>query len=421
MAATGLGAGTVAMALARVEQEGFALRGRFEPGAAEEQWCARRLLARIHAYTQKRLRREIEPVTARDFMRFLLRWQHVADGTQRNGRSGLAAVVEQLQGFEVPVGGWEARVLPARIAGYRTEWMDQLCHTGVLAWGRLRVREQGRDDAPQRGGAFPSRATPVTLVFRADLPWLLEAARAGATAAEPGPGASRDVVDALRRGGAQFLTELAAAAGRLPAEVETALWDGVARGLVTADGFAAIRSLMAGRHASRRQWPPRRGLRRGAAGHATGGGRWSLLPVAGVAGDGDALAEAVAQQLLARWGVVFRDLTARETFAVPWRDVLWALRRMEARGTIRGGRFVTGFAGEQYALPEAVDELRAVRRAEGGETVRLSATDPLNLAGIILPGPRVPAVGTNSVTYVDGLPVTDERPLADASAVAAKR
>jgi ATP-dependent Lhr-like helicase len=409
VALTGLGAGAVAMALARLEQEGFALRGRFEPEAGDEQWCARRLLARIHGYTQKRLRREIEPVTARDFMRFLLRWQHVAAGTQRGGQSGLVAVVEQLQGFEVPAGAWEAHVLPARLAGYRTEWMDQLCHTGVLAWGRLRVREHGRDEEPARTAAFPSRATPVTLMFRADLPWLLEATRGGVTAAEPGAGATHDVVEALRRGGALFLPELASAAGRLPAEVETALWDGVARGLVTADGFAAIRSLLAGRHNGRRQWPPRRGLRRGAAGHATGGGRWSLLPAAGEPADGDALAEAVAQQLLARWGVVFRDVIARETLAVPWRDVLWALRRMEARGTIRGGRFVTGFAGEQYARPEAVDELRAVRRAErSGETVQLSATDPLNLAGIITPGPRVPAVGTNTVTYTDGLPTAHD-------------
>jgi ATP-dependent Lhr-like helicase len=249
-------------------------------------------------------------------------------------------------------------------------------------------------------------------MLRADLPWLLQAARGEASASEPGAGASHDIIEALRQYGALFLPELARAAGRLPAEVETALWDGVARGLLTADGFAALRALLAGRQvAARRGWQPRRGLRHGAGGagrgvgHAAGGGRWSLLPPADSIDNRDALAEAAAEQLLARWGVLFRDLTARETLALPWRDILWALRRMEARGTVRGGRFVTGFVGEQYALPEAVDQLRAVRRAaRGGEVVRISATDPLNLVGIVTPGPRIPAVRTNSVTYIDGLP-----------------
>jgi len=174
-----------------------------------------------------------------------------------------------------------------------------------------------------------------------------------------------------------FLPELARAAGRLPAEVESALWDGVSRGLLTADGFAAVRSLLTGRRQSspsHRHWQARRGMRRGARGYAaSGGGRWSLLPASDAIDDRDGLAEAIAEQLLARWGVVFRDLMVRETIALPWRDILWALRRMEARGTVRGGRFVTGFTGEQYALPEAVDQLRAVRRAERkGEMVRLS-------------------------------------------------
>ncbi|HEY2301536.1 MAG TPA: hypothetical protein VGH66_06565, partial [Acidimicrobiales bacterium] len=410
-AATALGPSSVAVALARLEQEGFVLQGRFEPGREGTQWCARRLLARIHAYTQKRLRREIEPVTARDFMRFLLRWQHVAPGTARHGRAGLVATIEQLQGFEVPAGAWEDQVLPARIAAYRGDLLDQLCQSGVLAWGRLRARVHNSEDGLDHGGAITSRATPITLVFRADLPWLLQAVRGADRPALPAAGASRDIIDALRRDGALFLPELATAAHRLPAEVETALWDGVARGLLTADGFAAVRSLLAGRQAFRPPRPARRGLRRGGGGYAAGGGRWSLLPTAGAVDDDDALAEAVAQQLLARWGVVFRDLTARENLAVPWRDVLWALRRMEARGTVRGGRFVTGFAGEQYAVPEAIDELRAVRRAErAGEIVHLSATDPLNLVGIITPGRRIPAVRTNLVVYEDGLPVDLDGP-----------
>jgi ATP-dependent Lhr-like helicase len=257
-------------------------------------------------------------------------------------------------------------------------------------------------------------------VLRADLAWLLQAARGDAVPAEPVAGASHDIIEALRLTGALFLPELATAARRLPAEVETALWDGVARGLLTADGFSSVRSLHAGRQlASQRDWHNRRGLRRGISGAragaasaaATGGGRWSLLPVAGEITDRDALAEAVAEQLLARWGVVFRDIVARETLAIPWRDVLWALRRMEARGTVRGGRFVTGFTGEQYALPEAVEQLRRVRRSpRTGETVHLSATDPLNLVGIITPGPRIHAVRTNTVTYVDGLPLAEPEP-----------
>jgi ATP-dependent Lhr-like helicase len=258
-----------------------------------------------------------------------------------------------------------------------------------------------------------SRATPVTLVLRADMDWLLQAARGGTRPAEPEAGATRDVLDALAGRGALFVTEISREAGRLPAEVETALWDAVARGLVTADGFSAVRALLANRVAAQRPSPHqlrRRGLRRGATGRTAGEGRWSLLPPAAPVEDGDLLAEAVAEQLLARWGVVFRDVLAREQLALPWRDVLWALRRMEARGTARGGRFVTGFSGEQYALPEAVDELRAVRRAERcGEVVRINATDPLNLAGIITPGPRVPAVRTNTVVFCDGVPALPDQ------------
>jgi ATP-dependent helicase Lhr and Lhr-like helicase len=470
---TALDEGAVTIALARLEQEGFALSGDFEPGIDDQQWCSRRLLARIHGYTQKRLRREIEPVTAQDLMRFLLRWHHVAPGTQRQGRSGLVAVIEQLQGCELPAGTWESQVLPARIEHYRPAWLDELCHSGQVAWGRIRVRDGaadtepaaaarvGRDGdgvAPEPGSAAPrlasitSRATPITLLLRDDLAWLMQSARGDAVPAEPRAGASHDIIEALRQHGAMFLPELATAARRLPAEVETALWDGVARGLLTADGFSAVRSLLAGRQvASHQQWQGRRGLRRGASGSygsygssgssgsyrssgangshrqsapagaagasggagasgrgAATGGRWALLPVAGEVTDREALAEAVAEQLLARWGVVFRDLVARETLALPWRDVLWALRRMEARGTARGGRFVTGFTGEQYALPEAVEQLRTVRRTpRTGETVHVSATDPLNLVGIITPGPRIHAVRTNTVTYVDGLPDSD--------------
>ena len=415
---TALTPGQVNAGPAMLEAEGFALRGTFDPAVHDEQWCARRLLVRIHVYTQKRLRAEIEPVTAQDFMRFLLRWHHVAPGSQREGRAGLVAAVEQLQGFEVPASTWEEDVLRARVGSYRREWLDQVCLSGDVAWGRLKVRDDaGNGGAPARGAAFTSRATPITLMLRSDLPWLLQSARGELQPAEPGAGATREVIDALRGYGALFISDLATMTRRLPAEVENALWDGVARGLVTADGFAAVRGLL-----FRRQWASasrRRGLRRGSTGRSDGEGRWSLVPPAMPVDDRDSLAEAVAEQLLVRWGVVFRDVLARETLAVPWRDVLWALRRMEARGTARGGRFVTGFIGEQYALPEAVELLRAVRKRErSGEVVRISAADPLNLVGIITPGQRVPAVRTNTVTYRDGLPVDFAQPGARPSELA---
>jgi ATP-dependent Lhr-like helicase len=402
--ATGLSASDVTIAAARLEGEGFAFRGHFTTSGGTEELCARRLLARIHKHTQARLRREIEPVTARDFMRFLLRWHHVARGTRREGRAGVLAVVEQLQGFEMAAGAWERDVLASRVQGYRLEWLDDLCLSGDVTWGRLSVRnDTPEEDAARRSGMTPSRATPITLAVREDLPWLLQAARGQRAPLEPGPGRTRDVLEALRRQGALFASDLITATRRLPSEVAEGLWDAVARGLVTSDGFDAVRTLLYDRIVAR---SPRRGLR--SAGHRTAAraaGRWCLVPAAPATEDADELAEAAAEQLLARWGVVFRDLLIRETFTVPWREVLWALRRMEARGTIRGGRFVTGFSGEQYALPEAVDVLRAVRKQpRTGETVTISAADPLNLVGVTLPGPRIPALTTNVVTLVDGAP-----------------
>ena len=445
---TALATSRVTVGLARLEAEGFAMRGQFDPalagdaashfeGVEEEQWCARRLLARIHAYTQHRLRRDIEPVSAQDFMRFLLQWQHVAPGTQRQGRAGLLAVVDQLQGFELAAGAWEESVFSARVEQYKREWLEDLCLSGELVWGRLAPRPPIPDDAPvRRGASTPSRATPVTFTLREDLPWLLIATRGGCAPEDPAHGASRAVLDALRARGAMFHSELCAVTGRLPVEVEEGLWDLVARGLVTSDGFGAVRSLFSARQASKRRYRQeqrvRLGGRRVPALRQGGEGRWALLPtrvepehvwsgygppaqdesahvVHDTFDDPDALAEQVAGQLLARWGVVFWDLMARENLAVAWRELLWALRRLEARGLVRGGRFVTGFAGEQYALPEAVEELRRTRRSErNGETVRLSAADPLNLCGIVLPGRRVPALRTNRVTYRDGALLGEE-------------
>ena len=399
---TGLGEGLVTRALAALEAEGFALRGQFSSRDGEDaQWCSRRLLSRIHVYTRERRRREIEPVTAQDFMRFLLRWQHVADGSQREGRLGVLAVVEQLQGFEVATGAWERSVLAARVDGYRPEWLDELCLAGQVSWGRLSVRDAEPDPAPRRGGA-PSKAAPITLGLRDDLPWLLRAARGDQQPAEPAIGRTADVLEALGENGALFRTDLTRLTGRLPDDIDDALWDAVARGLVTADGFRAVRSLLR-RRTPESRYAPTRGLRRGLRNTTGSTGRWSLLPEPATEADPDELAEAIAEQLVARWGVIFRDLAVRENLAVPWRDVIWALRRMEARGTIRGGRFVSGFSGEQYAHPDALDVIRAVRKPhQAGETVTISAADPLNLTGIILPGPRVPARAANTVTLTDG-------------------
>jgi ATP-dependent helicase Lhr and Lhr-like helicase len=406
-ATTGVEESDAERALVYLENEGFVFRGHFTASDGPEEFCARRLLARIHAYTQRRLRREIEPVTAQDFMRFLTRWQHVAPGKQQEGRLGVLSVVEQLQGFELGAGAWEV-ILGARVESYRTEWLDDLCLSGEVTWGRLSLRNADADEGPRRTGMTPSRATPITIAVRDDLPWLLQATRGQRAPSVPDSGRTRDVLDALRERGALFQSDIRTITRRLPREVEEALWDGVARGLITADGFQAVRSLLFRRSAVRAR--DRRSLRR--AGAKIGGrsaGRWALLPDAIATEDPDELAEAVAEQLLARWGVVFRDLLARETLTVPWREVLWALRRMEARGTIRGGRFVTSFAGEQYALPEAIDLLRSVRRLKrSGEMIRFCAADPLNLVGIVLPGPRVPALPTNSVVYIDGALATAE-------------
>jgi ATP-dependent Lhr-like helicase len=396
----------VEAALARLEAEGFALRGRFSEGEDEE-FCERRLLARIHRATLDRLRREIEPVSAQDFVRFLLRWQHVAPHTQLEGRRGLLAVVEQLQGFELAAGAWEESVLPARVAGYRGEWLDDLCLSGEVAWARLAPRaEEGEAQPAGRGGLVPSRATPLAFVARDELPRLLAAARGEGRPGEPGPGAAHDLLELLRARGALFQRELVALSRRLPIEVEEGLWDLVARGLVTADGFASVRALLGARERAARA---RARARRGRMRPARAEGRWALVPPPEPAADPEALADVMAQRLLARWGVVFRDLVARESLALPWRELLWALRRLEARGSARGGRFVTGFVGEQYALPGAVEALREVRRRERtGEVVRLSAADPLNLAGIVLPGARIPALRTRTIAYRDGLPVADD-------------
>ena len=362
---SGLPAGSVKIALETLRARGFAISGRFEDGRGE-QWCARRLLARIHSYTRDRRRAQVRSVSQERWLEFLQLWWHSAGAVRLHGRAGLAEVIEQLQGFEWPAGDWE-RLFAERVESYRAEWLDDLCLSGEVVWGRLSLVEPAADASdpaagePHRSGRTPSRRTPITFMLRADMPWLLQAHRGFAVPAEPTAGSGRDVLDALRAHGAQFHSELQAITHRLPTEIEEGLWDGVARGLIAADGFNAVRSLLHARtRFARRQRPHRRPGSRGRRGSWRQGveGRWTLLPAAQPVADADELAEAVAWQLLLRWGVVFRDVYLKERLAVPWREVLWALRRLEARGLIRGGHFVTGITGEQFADERACSLLR---------------------------------------------------------------
>ncbi|HTT62951.1 MAG TPA: DEAD/DEAH box helicase [Bryobacteraceae bacterium] len=372
----------VESALAQLETEGQILRGHFNPGASadESEWCHRRLLARIHRLTIGRLRREIEPVTTADFVRFLHRWQHIAPGTQLHGADGVLHVIRQLQGYEISAAAWESEILPRRVARYSPEWLDQLCLSGEVMWGRLSPHPAfDNDDDGRTHRVRPTRVAPLTLFLREDAEWLLAGPRPAPDTALSHP--AREVLAELLRRGASFFPELGRATGRLASEVEDALWELVAAGLVTADGFENLRALVDPKR--------RRGEGRGRMArprHAAG--RWALLRRA-AATPGEISPASFARQLLRRWGVVFRDLAARETLAPPWRDLLVELRRMEARGEIRGGRFAAAFLGEQFALPEALDLLRAVRRAgESGDLPEAAPADPLHLAGVLLPGPR---------------------------------
>lgn len=447
--------GDIHQALLRLETRGQILRGQFRPhsvaavrdsalstqhsalsGAHAPEWCHRRLLARIHRLTIGSLRREIEPVSAAEFMGFLFRWQHVAPGSRLHGERGLLEIITQLAGFETAASAWESGLLRARLSKYGPELLDRLCFGGSVVWGRLSPYEPvTREVSTGRGRrVVPTSLAPISLFPREDADWLLaqghQSAQAGSTVS-PTPQMSLSVIaqnvrQVLSNRGASFFSELLQTTGHLPSEIEQALWELVAAGLVTADGFDSLRALM----------DPRR--RRGEGRSRTqrprhSAGRWSLLRRSGpsnvhippsVAPHSSSAAgpsapspepsalplESLARQLLARYGVVFRDLLGRESDAIVWRDLLVQYRRMELRGEIRGGRFVGGFTGDQFALPEAVETLRALRKGGGSDSVasqelRLSACDPLNLVGVILPGPRIPALPTNFVLFRNGMPV----------------
>jgi ATP-dependent Lhr-like helicase len=351
-------------ALLELERRGIVLRGRFEgrPG-----WCDRRLLARIHRYTLERLRKEIEPVTAAEFLRFLGCWQHADEEHRLEGPRGVAEIVRQLAGFEVPAAAWEASILPSRMRGYKREWLDQLTLSGEAAWGRL-----------WGGGASAIRITPVCIVPREELDSWVGLSSTPEVAGLSGPG--KDLHAALLARGAMFPQELARAAKLVPAYVEMALGELIAQGLLTSDSFGALRWLIV---------PPSK--RRGPMPTV---GRWSLFRREALT---PPEVEFTARQLLRRTGVVFRRTIEREKMPVPWRDLARVYRTLEARGEIRGGRFVSGFSGEQFALPEAVALMRAVRKRGELQPVSVSAADPLNYRGILTPDERVPSAAKKRV------------------------
>ena len=408
----GLPRAEIDAAMAKLAAEGFALRGSFT-GASAEEWCERGLLARIHRYTVNRLRAEIEPVSSQDFMRFLCRWQHVIPSERREGPDALAALVAQLEGFEAPAAAWEAEILPARLDNYDFTWLDDLCLAGRASWSR--VSAPARVAAKNSG---PIRTTPVTLLPRRHA--ALWARAVPASMAEPAPITARaqSVADFLKEHGASFYDEIVDGTGLLRTQVEDALAELVVVGLVHSDSFAGLRALLI---PSDRRKPLGEGKRRRrtALFGIEDAGRWAMVrrpvrkPPTGrgqhwqTSEPDQDVVEHVVRTLLRRYGVVFWRLLEREAaWLPPWRDLLRMLRRLEARGEIRGGRFVASVTGEQFALPEAVAMLRETRRAPlAGTWISVSGADPLNLAGTIVPGPRVPAVTGNRVLYRDGVAI----------------
>ena len=437
----GLAASEIEKALLRMEANGSILRGKFrsssargdqggtllrvgEPGRSspnclisehtahfshETEWCERRLLARIHRLTVATLRKQIAPVTASQFMHWLLRWQHVAPGTQVRGEHGTLEVIRQLQGFEIPASEWERSILARRISDYDPAHLDQLCLAGAVGWGRLSPHPATLE-APSGDGSgrenrrrvIPTRVAPIAFFVREDADWLCphHPGADDSTTSFLSP-AAQNVLQILKQRGALFFPDIVRATDRLKAEIETGLWELVAAGLVTADGFENLRALVT----------PTLMTTKSALGGLTrvrkprhAAGRWSILHTEGA--DRDGCAESSCWMLLRRYGVVFRDLLPRETNLPRWRELQIAFRRLEDRGEIRGGRFVDGFLGEQFALPEAVESLRAQRKLAANsqsERVVVAAADPLNLVGIIVPGERVPAISGRTLAFRDGI------------------
>ncbi|HXN20677.1 MAG TPA: DEAD/DEAH box helicase [Candidatus Binatus sp.] len=395
----GLAVSDVDKTFLRLEASGAILRGRFTDGSRQEtEWCERRLLARIHRMTLGTLRSQIQPATAAQFMRWLLRWQHVAPSSQVLGERGTLEVLQQLQGYEAPANAWERQILGRRIADYDPQALDRLCLTGAVGWGRLSPHPATYEDQNSIGRrVIPTSVAPIGFFVREDSDWMISQHADGGIQDPRGLSQSaRDALNYLRQRGASFFAELVRGTSKLKSEMETALWELVTAGMITADGFDNIRALIDPKrrsgHGRGHNARPRHSL-----------GRWSLL-YAHEAPDRARIADATCWMLLKRYGIVFREVIARETIVPRWRELLIAFRRLEDRGEVRGGRFVSGFMGEQFALPMAVESLRAMRKIDpSGEMVTISAADPLNLVGILLPGDRVSAVSGKTVTFRDGL------------------
>ena len=397
-------------ALLALEAEGFVLRGKFHPDVAEQEWCDRRLLARIHRLTIDRLRAEIQPVSIHDFYRFLFAWQRVDQEHRTEGLEGLQSVLEQLDGCELPLAAWESAVLPARVADYDPEWLDRLCFSGRVGWGRLSTPQNSNSRA-----AAPLRTSPIALYLRENLAdWLALSPPNARTELSV---TSQAVFEAMQSGGALFFSELVNRSSLLPSQVEEALSQLAALGLVTSDSFDGLRALLVpsnkrptfGRNPTKRR-------RKTNLASIEFAGRWSVLrrsdgPLAATggsngAGPREAALEKFARILLRRYGVVFRRLLERENFSVTWYELGRIYRRSEARGEIRGGYFVGGVSGEQFALPEAIGLLRSIRKSSSNrDLITLSAADPLNLQGILTPGARIPAFTANRLLFRDGLPI----------------
>ena len=398
--------GDVEAAMLALESEGVVLRGRFRPGATEIEWCDRALLSRIHRYTLGRLRAEIEPVSAADYMRFAFRWQHVDPSSRLAGPNALREIIAQLDGYELAAGAWERSVLAARVEAYDPAMLDMLCLAGEVGWARLSVPSALPGNIPRL-----VRATPIALFLRENSDaWRtqqrVESAPAGLLTDD-----ARIVLDVLNSRGACFFAELRTAGSLDDDRLRSAIGVLVACGLAASDGFSGLRALV---------WTSR-GRTGSTDRRATFAGRWTAtVDSSGLSRKLQNLEVAsgfsrktpsdvidlFARTLLRRYGVVFRRLVAREANTPPWRDLSRAFRRLEARGEIRGGRFVSGMSGEQFALPDAVSILREVRRsAADGRLITISTADPLNLAGIVTPGDRVRSAARNRMVYRDGVPL----------------
>ena len=400
----GIPVSEIETALITLENEGFVFRGHFTPGLGDLEWCERRLLARIHKYTLRSLRKEIEPVSAVDFMRFLFSWHSLGSDEKPEGSEALKEVLNRLEGFEAAATSWEGDLLPSRMKDYDHLWLDMLCLSGYMVWGRFRNRA-----VEKNGGRNPSpvKSSPITFVTRSNFDdWK----KLNFSAAENVDNLSNDtvkVLELLRNRGASFFEDVVSNTGLLRSKVEKALAELVAVGLLTSDSFSGLRSLLVD---SKYRTGKGRRRRQGIGFGMEDAGRWSLIHYGTVTEDGvkperESLV-VIAGALLRRYGVVFRRLVDRENLVPSWRDLVRVLRTLEARGEIRGGRFVEGVWGEQFALPAAVGKLRAVRRQpKTGELVSISAADPLNLTGIITPGKRVPSLFNNRILYRDGEPV----------------